>query len=94
MASIRNLKKDVDFLIDEVIWDCILYTQFNKSKNIDEVEKILTQAVDLRNGLYDRINHPAIESPKQTKAYYKNIMKDLLTGMDGLFQQISKLAKG
>ena len=52
MASIRNLKKDVDFLVDEVIGDCMLYLHFNKGKNIDEIESVLKQTVDLRNDLY------------------------------------------
>lgn len=94
MASIRNLKKDVDFLIDEVIGDCMLYLHFNQGKNKDEIESVLMQSVDLRNGLYTRINHPEGKSDaKQVKLHYKNVVKDLLMGVNGLFEQISKLAK-
>ena len=94
MASIRNLKKDVDFLVDEVIGDCMLYLHFNKGKNIDEIEAVLKQTVDLRNGLYDRINHPEGKGDaKQTKTHYKAVVKDLLTGVNDLFEQISKLTK-
>lgn len=94
MASIKNLKKDVDFIIDEVIGDCMLYLHFNQGKNIDEIESVLKQTVDLRNGLYSRINHPQGKNDvKQTKAHFKAIVNDLLTNANGLFEQISKLAK-
>ena len=94
MASIKNLKKDVDFIIDEVIGDCMLYLYFNRGKNIDEIESVLKQTVELRNGLYGRINHPQGKGDtRQTKAHYKAIVNDLLTMANGLFEQISKLAK-
>ena len=94
MASIKNLKKDVDFLVDEVIGDCMLYLHFNQGKNIDEIESVLKQTVDLRNGLYGKINHPEGKGDaKQTKAHFKAVAKDLLTGVNDLFEQISKLAK-
>lgn len=94
MASIRDLKKDVDFLVDEVIGDCMLYLHFNKGKNIDEIESVLKQTVELRNGLYYRINHPDGKGDaKKIKTHYRAIGNDLLAGINGLFEQISKLAK-
>ncbi len=94
MASVKNLKKDVDFIIDEVIGDCMLYLHFNQGKNIDQIESVLKQTVDLRNGLYTRINHPEGKGDaKQTRAHYKAIVNDLLTKANDLFEQISKLAK-
>lgn len=94
MASIRNIKKDVDFLISEVIGDCWVYMHFNPGKKLDEVEIVLTKATELRNDLYSRINHPENKKDaKAVKGHYRAISKDLLEGVNGLFEQISSLAK-
>jgi hypothetical protein len=90
MANLRKIKKDIDYLVDEVVTDCYMYLYFNPNKNVEGVEKILLAAVNLRNNLYDKVN---TTPEKNVKQYYKSISKELLEGIDALFNEVSNLSK-
>jgi hypothetical protein len=91
MANLRLIKKDIDYLVSEVISDCWTFLYVNQGKNTQEAVDVINEAVELRNSLYERVNHPDKEN---MKAHYKAINKDLLTGVDSLFNKISNLVGG
>jgi hypothetical protein len=92
MASIRDLKKDIEYLVFEVISDCLLYSGIHGGENEDDVSAIIDDAVSFRNELFARVNNPdGKNNPKIVKAYYKKIEKDLFTGVDELFERLSAL---
>lgn len=94
MASIRELKKDIDFLIFEVISDCFVYAGLHPGKKTDEVSGIVNSAVSLRNDLIMRVNSPEGKGEsKAVRAHFKKINKDLMEGVDKLFDQLSLLSK-
>ena len=90
MASIRRLKKDIDFFVEEVISDCCSYMYVYPNKKREEAIQIIQDAIALRNKLYGKVNNPQ-DNPR--KEYYKAVNKELLEGVDALFQQISGLTK-
>lgn len=90
MASLRTIKKDIDFLVSEVISDCWVFMNINPEKKTDEAVSIINDAVVLRNELFERVNSKEIESPKK---HFKAISQDLLKGVDALFIRISGLTK-
>ena len=90
MASIRRIKKDIDFLIEEVISDCCTFMYLYPDKKREEAIQIIVDAVELRNKLFAEVNNPQ-DNPK--RAYYKAVNKELLEGVDALFQKISELTK-
>ena len=76
MASIRELKKDIDYLIFEVISDCFVYAGLHPDNKTDEVSGIISDAVNLRNDLITRVNNPEGKGePKVIKAHYKAVKK-------------------
>ena len=92
MASIRELKKDIEYLTFEVIADCFAYMEVHQEAKGDEVIAIINDAVDLRNDLITRINNPeSKESPKAVKAHYSAIRRDLFIGIDSCFSRLSAL---
>ena len=94
MASVRDLKKDIDYLLFEVISDCFAFSEVHPGTKTEEVAKIINDAVDLRNDLIARVNNPdGKDNPKIVKAYYKTVNKDLLEGIDKLFTRLSDLSK-
>lgn len=94
MASIRNLKKDIDYLTYEVVADCYTYMHMYPDKNRDKVMKIITDTVEVRNDLIARTNHPdAKDDKKKNKEYFKTIRKELFEKIDKAFQELSKLVK-
>lgn len=93
MASIRELKKDIDYLIFEVISDCFVYAGFHSDKG-ESVNEIVTSAVDLRNDLVERVNNPEGKGePKVMRAHFQKIQKDLVEGADKLFDRLSSLSE-
>ncbi|OFX55982.1 MAG: hypothetical protein A2046_15150 [Bacteroidetes bacterium GWA2_30_7] len=94
MASIKNLKKDIDYIVSEIISDCYIYLYFNNNANEDKVINIISKSVELRNDLFHRTNNPEKNTEKKvSKQHYKNIYKDLLENSDNLFGQLSSLSK-
>jgi hypothetical protein len=89
MASIRHIKKDIDYLISEVISDCWTFMYLYPEKKQEEALAIVNEVIDLRNSLIMRVNHPK----GKAKEHYKSIFKDLLTGVDASFKKISELTK-
>lgn len=93
MASVRNLKKDIDYLVFEVISDCFVYSEIHPDSKNDEVSAIINDAVNLRNDLIARVNNPdGKDNPKILKSFYRDVEKDLLTGVDALFERLSGLS--
>ena len=72
MASIRELKKDIDYLVFEVISDCFVYSNVHPENKTDELSALISDAVEFRNDLIARVNNPdGKDNPKIVKAYYK-----------------------
>lgn len=84
--NLRDLKKDIEYIIGEFIDDCSLFVTLNPGKDSDEVAKIIEEAVDLYNDLKDKVN-AKVEGSK--KAYYDGIRKELFEKTDGLCEKLS-----
>ena len=94
MASVRELKKDIDYLIYEVISDCFVFSGLHPENKSDELSAVISDAVEFRNDLIARVNNPdGKDNPKILKTYYKTLQKDLLNGVDSLFNRLSELSK-
>ena len=93
MASIRELKKDIDYLVFEVISDCFVYSNVHPDNKTDELTALISDAVEFRNDLIARVNNPdGKDNPKIVKAYYKAVQKDLLSGVNKLFERLSSIS--
>ncbi|MCU0362158.1 MAG: hypothetical protein MUE32_02270 [Bacteroidales bacterium] len=92
MSSRRDLKKDIDYLVYELLSDCFIYSDMHPGENIDELSSIIAEAVDLRNDLIARVNNPdGAGNPKLIRAYYKAVEKNMNEGVDKLFTRLSKI---
>jgi hypothetical protein len=93
MASLRDLKKDIDYMVFEVLSDCFIFQGLHPDNKLDEVSEIISDAVNLRNDLIARVNNPdGKDNPKIVKVYYQTVRKDLLSGVDKLFTRLSALS--
>jgi hypothetical protein len=93
MASIRELKKDIDYLVFEVVSDCLVYSNLYPENESDEISVLISDAVEFRNDLIARVNNPdGKDNPKIVKSYFKTVEKDLIAGVDKLFERLSNLS--
>lgn len=94
MASKRNAKKDIQFVITEVISDCLNFLYMNPDKKAADVHAIVEEMLELHKDLLFRINNiDGKENPKVIKAHFKSIYGDLLGKTDQAFTQLSEIAK-
>ena len=74
MANLREIKKVVILLVNDVISDWLLFMYFNEGKNTKEAQSIITDAIALGENIFEQINH----YPKDdAKAHFKNVNKKL-----------------
>jgi hypothetical protein len=92
MASVRQLKKDIDNQLFEIISDCFLYVGLHPDKKAGDISEIIEDAVSLRNDLIARTNNPdGRDNPKIIKKHYQLIVADLNSGVDKLCTRLSGL---
>ena len=58
MANLRVLKKEIDYRLEEFVFDCEMaaFVQPNKEEKIVELNQ---KSLELRNALYHKANNPA-----------------------------------
>ncbi len=94
MASLRKLKKEIDYLVSEVISDGYACMVVHASKNRDAVIDIIEEAVDVRNKLIDRANHSDEKhNTRLVKKYYRTLRAEMFDSIDALFQKLSDICK-
>ena len=88
--NLRDIKKDIQYVIGAFVDDCTLFLNVNPGKNADEIAALIDKAVDLYNDLRDKI----VAKPEQgVKAYYAAISKELLEKTDGLYDELAAAVK-
>ena len=58
MANLRYLKKEIDYRLEEVVFDCDMAICFQPSKE-KEIFEVMQEAVALRNDLFSKAMNPA-----------------------------------
>ena len=94
MASLRGIKNDIDYLVSEVISDCYMALYFNDQSKREGIVAVIEEAVDFRNEMIQRANHPADNQNKSlVKKHYAQMRRDMMTRIDALFGKLSDICK-
>ncbi|MFV0529897.1 MAG: hypothetical protein ACK5MD_00460 [Flavobacteriales bacterium] len=88
MASIKNLKKDVNFILADLIEDCLIWQLENPKKDVAASEKIISDAIETFDKTIARINEKGIADKK---AHFRAIVKDLKESVASLLERVGKL---
>ena len=92
MASIRNLKKDINYLASELVTEAYIKQLVKEDVNQDALAKLMVEAVDFRNELVARANHPdGKHNVKMVKSFYKKLRKDMFDKFLKLIEKINEL---
>lgn len=93
MASKRSIKKDIDYLVQEIIGDAYLTLHFHPAQK-DEVIALIGKTVDTRNALIGRANNPAEpKNARLVRKHYAILRREMMEQVDGLFSELSSIAK-
>jgi len=88
MASIKNLKKNVNYVLSDIIEECYVAQIINDDKKGVKAEKIIDEAIAIFDTLIVKINTKNI---KDKKKHFKAINKELETKAQGLLNKLNKL---
>ncbi len=92
MASIKDLKKDINYLAAEILAQGYLKLALVKEVKEEDLEPILRSAIEMRNEFIARTNHPdGKENRKIVKTYYQSIRKGLMEKSVELLDKIQSL---
>jgi hypothetical protein len=85
MASIRNLKKNLNYLTRELITECLTYRHFHPDIKEEHFEKAVTGIINNHNDLITRCAQFNREmGNKVVKSHFKSICKDFEKSLESL----------
>jgi hypothetical protein len=92
MTSRRRLKKEIDYVVSDLILDCFTFTNMSPKPNDEVTLEIVQETLILRNELRDRANHPEKKAESETmKSFYDNIANTLIGGVEEGYVKLGKL---
>ena len=88
MANIRNLKKDINYVLGDIIEAVYSWEYLNLDKDTKKSEKIIDEAIQVFDDLILEVNQKDV---KNKKAHFKNINAKLEKNGRALIEKINKL---
>lgn len=91
MANLRILKKEIDYRLEEVVFDCDMAICFQPSKE-KEIFEVMQEAVAVRNALYAKAMNPAEPHNRSlVRKHYAALRNEMIDAYGELFEKLSKI---
>ena len=88
MANIRNLKKNINYVLGDIIDAVYVWETANPDKNVIDSEVIIDEAIETFDILIEKVNAKNIGSPK---THFKAIVSELEKKRTALIEKLNKL---
>jgi hypothetical protein len=88
MASIKNLKKDINYVLGDIIEECYTWELLNPKTDTKGTDAIIDEAIMAFDGLIDKVHIKSIENKKE---HFKNIALELEEIANSLLEKVNKL---
>ena len=88
MANIRNLKKDINYVLGDIIEAVYVWEYNNTDKDTKKSEAIIDEAIEIFDDLIAKVNNRKVENKK---AHFKAINQELEDKGRALIEKINKL---
>jgi len=88
MANIRDLKKDINYVLGDIIEAVYVWEYSNSDKDTKKSEAIIDEAIATFDELIAKVNDSGVENKK---SHFKAINKDLEDRGRALIEKINKL---
>lgn len=89
MANIRNLKKDINYVLGDIIENVYLWESENGGKRTKESEAIIDEAINVFDDLIVKVNNKDADNKKK---HFKAIQEELETKGTQLIERLNKLS--
>jgi len=90
MASRRQLKRDISYVIGDIFTECLIYKELVPGTNQKEAEKLIVDLLRIDNEFITRISHT---EPGKAKEYYRALVKDFQAEITKVIDKLTKLKK-
>ena len=91
MAKLRQLKKEIDYILEEVVFDCDMAMCFQPSKE-KEIFEVMQEAVAVRNNLYAKAMNPAEPHNRSlVRKHYAALRAEMEDAFGALFEKLSAI---
>jgi len=88
MASIKELKKQINYSIGDIIGECLMFKAKDPKSNTEKSEVIVDEAISKFDALIEKVNTKNVEN---TKAHFKSINEELQANIKTLQEKIEAL---
>ena len=91
MANLRVLKKEIDYRLEEVVFDCDMAICFQPSKE-KEIVEVMHEAVSVRNDLFVKAMNPAEPHNRSlVRKHYAALRAEMEDSFGKLFEKLSAI---
>jgi hypothetical protein len=90
MASRRDLKRDISYVIGDIFTECLIYKELVPGTDKDAAEKLIVDLLRIDNEFTTRISHT---EPGNAKGYYRTLVKDFQKEISAVIDKLTKLKK-
>jgi len=88
MANVKNLKKDINYVLGDIIEAVYVWEYTNTDKETKNSEAIIDEAIETFDDLISKVNDKSVENKK---AHFKTINQELESKGRALIEKINKL---
>lgn len=88
MANVRNLKKDINFVLGDIIEAVYIWEMSTQGKPTDKSQAIIDEAIEKFDSLITKVNQKQVENKK---SHFKAIYSDLEETANQLVEKINEL---
>lgn len=88
MGNVRDLKKDINYVLGDIIEAVYVWEYTNTSKDTKKSEAIIDEAIETFDELIAKVNNKKVENKK---AHFKAINEELETKGRALIEKINNL---
>ena len=90
--NLRDIKKDIDYVLSAFVEDCATCVAVNPKANDQAIAGLMEEAIDLYNELRDKAATRKVEGTK--KAFFNALRKEVLERTDALYSKLSSVVAG
>jgi len=88
MSNVRNLKKDINYVLGDIIEAVYVWEYSNTDKDTTKSEAIIDEAIAVFDDLIAKVNDSNVANKK---AHFKTVNQELETKGRALIEKINKL---
>ncbi|MDA3894109.1 MAG: hypothetical protein PF517_20815 [Salinivirgaceae bacterium] len=93
MANVRDFKKDIDYVVNELVIECFTYNFIFPEKNKDNIATIISEVIEMGNDLLKKVNEVKPTKDNSAKAQFKLIRKEFTSNVESFIEKLDKLEK-